>query len=995
MKSYLSQPCPHFYACLLIFLISNQLTFSQKKPNPEQKDSIPFVRFGDISTKFTKSSFKLEESSIISNVLKVVNHGELAIDFVVDLTFPNKWTRIDDIDKVYRVQPKDTMIVPIIISPSKKISGNTEIVINAFVINKDGQQIGNNFFTLNTVKKVAWGIGLENNTTFYFKNDENERQFHFSIENNGNYNQDIFFNFTIPRKDLIIADSLSQPIKDLSQTFTLKANEQKEFSYRAIATVFNERNKKRISINNFSPVNNRQRITRVLFINSSEPTKVQNNSSKRRTKVNFVKLPNEVEVNRFGYDHLPMIVDLNAQNILDNRTFLSLNLQGFKQLDENSNLVYFTQLNYSNSFFTNNVFKNAPWYVGYFDQKKTIEIGQVNGEMIGASSIGKGFKTTYRFNEKHLVGAFYTSSNGLFNDNNSIISYGSWYRMKYDENIRLNAAIGRNSNNFVNRKSTIISVQPSVRFLDIHNLSLLGGYNRSKFENNGNEISNNGFLVGANYGTSLLKKKLISYFSFRFNDRNFSNGTNERMFFNQRLSYDISKDWESIFLGNYQKISVYSNSTNLFQYSQENFFTNVTFSKKTQSGSYQPGIFYEYRDFPNNSFVIRGLSFRYALFNMDENLLSSVFLRAGYAKPKNQIDPKEYFSFEANSLLRYRTWNLTARYNLGTFSSISSQQNQSAYTTPQSIRLSLQNQYLFKDRHFTLESNLIYSFNNIFKNHTFSLFPQLFYFTDSGWRFGISTNYIYTTSDFSSIFDINNPNNPNQISSGPSVNSNFNLNFNLRKEFGIPLPFTEKIAASTKLISFLDVNGNGIKEKDETSLQNIVIKLNKNEVITNFDGEASMKNLKFDTYRLEVLSLEELNGWFPNVKDSIPINTDGITYIPFVRGIKVYGDVIIDRQKIAVSDEKPLDLSRIKISATNDGKVYNALTNSKGQFEFYLPFGQYTITMDEGILGDRFMITRNNLSVKLRNNQDAAYLSFYIVEKRRKVIFKDFTKQKN
>ena len=289
MKSYLSQPCPHFYACLLIFLISNQLTFSQKKPNPEQKDSIPFVRFGDISTKFTKSSFKLEESSIISNVLKVVNHGELAIDFVVDLTFPNKWTRIDDIDKVYRVQPKDTMIVPIIISPSKKISGNTEIVINAFVINKDGQQIGNNFFTLNTVKKVAWGIGLENNTTFYFKNDENERQFHFSIENNGNYNQDVFFNFTIPRKDLIIADSLSQPIKDLSQTFTLKANEQKEFSYRAIATVFNERNKKRISINNFSPVNNRQRITRVLFINSSEPTKVQNNSSKRRTKVNFLK----------------------------------------------------------------------------------------------------------------------------------------------------------------------------------------------------------------------------------------------------------------------------------------------------------------------------------------------------------------------------------------------------------------------------------------------------------------------------------------------------------------------------------------------------------------------------------------------------------------------------------------------------------------------------------------------------------------------------------
>ena len=75
-------------------------------------------------------------------------------------------------------------------------------------------------------------------------------------------------------------------------------------------------------------------------------------------------------------------------------------------------------------------------------------------------------------------------------------------------------------------------------------------------------------------------------------------------------------------------------------------------------------------------------------------------------------------------------------------------------------------------------------------------------------------------------------------------------------------------------------------------------------------------------------------------------------------------------------------------------KVYNTLTNSDGRFEFYLPFGQYTITMDEGILGERFQISRNNLPVTLRNKQDGAYVSFYVVEKRRKVIFKDFTKKK-
>ena len=108
-------------------------------------------------------------------------------------------------------------------------------------------------------------------------------------------------------------------------------------------------------------------------------------------------------------------------------------------------------------------------------------------------------------------------------------------------------------------------------------------------------------------------------------------------------------------------------------------------------------------------------------------------------------------------------------------------------------------------------------FNNVFKNHSVGLFPQAFYFSNSGWRFGLSANYIFTTSDFSSVFDASDINaNPNQQAIGPTTNSNLNLNFSLRKEFGIPIPFAKQSAATTTFISFLDINGNGIKEKDET-----------------------------------------------------------------------------------------------------------------------------------------------------------------------------------
>lgn len=980
---------------VLAFLVVSKKGVSQNNTTSKNLDTIPFIRYGQVSTKFSKPTEELKKGQIISNVLKVINHADIPLNFSVDAIFPGGWKRIGSKNKIHIAKPKDTVFVPIIILPTKLVNGNTEIIVNTFIIDEDGQQIGNNFFTLTTTKKVAWSIDIKNNTNFYFKNDENTKDFNFSINNNGNYNQDIFVSYTIPRKDLILTDTLLKPLIEPNKTFTLLPGEKKEIKHKAIASSLNKRNENRISINNFLPLTNTQRITRTLIVNTSEP-KIRKTDLQRKTKINFIKLPNEIEANSFGYPNLPLIVDLTAQNILDNRSFLSLNLQGFKQLNSEASLVYFTQLNYSNSFFTNNVFKNAPWYVGYFDDKKSIEIGQVNGDLIGASSSGKGIKIGYQFNEKHSAGGFYVNSNGFFSFENSIISYGGWYKFKYNESIRLRASAGRSSNNFTERVNNSIILQPSVNFLNSHSISFISGFNNLQFKVNDISQSTNGYLIGTNYSSTAFKKKLRSNINVRYNDKYFSNGSSERINISQRFNYQLSKDWIAIATNNYQKSNIFNRNTDTFLYTQENFFSNVSFSKKTLKGAYQPGAFFEYRNFPNNSFILRGLNFRYSLYNFEKNLLTSIFTRAGYAKPKDIIDSEEYFSLEMSGLFRYQTWSLTGRYNLGTFSSISSQQNQNNFSTPQSLRLSIQNQYLFPSKQFVLESNLIYSYNNIFKNHSLGIFPQLFYFSDSGWRFGLSANYMFTSSDFSSVYDTTDiGQNQNQASIGPTVNSNLNLNFSLRKEFGVPIPFTNKTAASAKFVSFLDINGNNIKDKDEVSIQNIVVKLNKHEVITNFEGEASIKNLQQGNYKLEILPLEELNGWFANTKDSIFINEDGINYIPFVRGIKVYGDIIIDRQKIAVTDDKKLDLSRIKISAIKGDKIYNTLTNKNGRFEFYLPFGSYTVTMDEVILNDRFRVTRNNLPVKLRNEQDGVYVSFYIIEKRRKVIFKDFTKKKN
>jgi len=958
-------------------------------------DTMPYIRTGNLLTKFVKSQIDLKQGQIVSNVLKVVNIGRTPITFSADLLIPAAWTRIDDPEKKYIAKQNDTIIVPIIISPTKLVNGNTEIIINSFLIGSEQQQLANNYFSLKTKKEVSWKIELNDRQNVYLKNDEKDKRFKFRINNTGNYKQDLFINYSVPKKDLYLSDTLGNIIKKPNLTFSLEAGEKKNFDYLVTFKDMNKRNFRRISYSNYSPNKIKDKETHNLIINTSEP-RLDKNSSKKRTKVSFVKLPNEVRDNLYGYPYLPITVLLNAQNILNERSFLTLSLRGFKQLNKNANIMYSTDFSYSNSYYTKNILNDAPWYIGYFDEKKTLEVGQIGNNLIGISSSGYGVKGSYKINDSNEVGAFYVNSNGFIASNSSI-SFGAWHNYVLNENVKLKSQFGRNINSISNRTINVLSFQPLIRVGKKHSISITSSFTNKKMDNEPTYFNPNGLLIGVSYNTKFLNKRLGANFSARYNNRDFGFGNFDRLFFNQRTTYKLSDKWNTFLSSNYQQSSNYNPFTGDVNYSQKSFFNNLIFNTRSKVGSYQPGLFYEYREFPNSIIHNRGLTFRFSSYNYEKQFLNSFYLKAGYTKPTlNNIQNRDYFNFELSSLTRFRTWNFNARYNLGAFSSLTSQQALNDFITPQSLRISAQNQYLFPNRKLIVESNAVYSFNNVFNNHTLGIYPTLYFFNKTGWRFGMSANYTFTTSDYSSVYDpIDNQSGDQFNGLSQTTNTSFNLNFSLKKDFGIPIPFVDKTAATAKFIAFLDVNGNGTLDNDETTLENVVIIVNKKEVLTNFNGEAVIKNVLKGEYDLNAFSLEDLNGWFPNTNKTIFIENDDIKYIPFVRGVKVYGDVVLDRQKIAVADDNPVDLSRIKISATIGDKIYSSLTNNSGRFEFYLPFGDYVITMDEAILNERLQITRNNIPLKLKNGQDGVYVSFYIIEKRRKVIFTDFTKKKN
>jgi len=94
-------------------------------------------------------------------------------------------------------------------------------------------------------------------------------------------------------------------------------------------------------------------------------------------------------------------------------------------------------------------------------------------------------------------------------------------------------------------------------------------------------------------------------------------------------------------------------------------------------------------------------------------------------------------------------------------------------------------------------------------------------------------------------------------------------------------------------------------------------------------------------------------------------------------------------ENIGPLEGKKPDISGIKISATN-GHTFSTLTSSDGSFEFYLPFGEYIISLNENILNGRYYIMKNNYKVNLEGEIENMYITFNIYEKKRKIRVKKF-----
>lgn len=948
----------------------------------------------DIDVSFTVKEVQINKGQIISNVLKIINNSDDSIAIKIKLNFPPTWKTLFNSDKLYSLNSKDSIFIPVRIIPDMFMKGNTKYYINAFLENESGKQLTNDYFFAFTEIINRWEMSVLPSNRIYFRNNESDTKFSLNLFNSGNEQQDIFLTMSIPQSNIVLMDTNERVLKENKYDVTLKSLTDTTFDFK-LRYIEGERNFKNIDIENYNPSIFDEEKRFSIFFNSAEPRRFGTNRITRNEKVDFVKLSNTKKVNPYGSNVLPLTAYFRVSNLLDDIIFSSLHLRGSKYFSNGGNLIYNASLYFSsqeNFYNRENFLRDIPYYIGYFDKKKSLQLGYVNGGTIGMQSSGKGIKGEITVAPAHKVGAFYIKSPYFFS-NSRIETYGLHHKLNL-ENFSHTFRFARSHHHIAKMKTNIISYEPKFRIARKHHLSVtLAGSDRYHYLNQDSTYTKQGYLAGLGYTSYFVNNKWKFNIRGTYTSKGFGAYGFERLFLNHRSRIKLKKDFEIGLINNYNQYKYDENHYNYIPGYNENyfFFNSLNFYSTKYFPSIKPGIFYDIKKQWGTDFHVRGLNLSYNKYDITKNLQFSLITTLGLSKVMNISDSKNNFIYKLNTMIRYHNLSMNGFYIYGPLSPSMVYTKNQNNIMPQNLRISFMHQFVFPGKHLVLQSMVSYMYTNVYNHHSFNFNPELFYFTNSGWRFSINPSYtVYTSKLRATQVDLPSYITGTEFEFERHTNDNFLVSVGIRKDFGIPIPTTFKFYSDIDFVAFYDMNGNNIQDDNEPGIENVVIKTGNLDVITNSFGNSTLLNAEPGYYKYDILPLTDLKGWFPAVDDSLLIFDDATIYIPFVKGVKIFGSVSIEREIIEPGDEKPFDLSGIKITALNH-KAYHTLTSSDGSFSFYLPFGEYIISLDETIMNGRYFIIKNNYELDLNEDIENMFITFHILEKKRKISVKKFS----
>jgi len=935
----------------------------------------PVINSNNLQFSFKKTLVEFSKGEMISNVLAIYNNKNIEIKFYADISIPTKWSALTQKNKLYTLAPGDSTFIPIHILPKINLRGSSRFLFTVYLYNENDEPYGFTFFYGETKKNISWQLSTNENK-IYLLNKQTTAPFNITLGNSGSYDQDIHLTLFNVSKSVSLLDSTGQ--FEAKQPITLNLKSQKDTTfYYTFSKHVEPRNYRLVDIEGYNPYSLGEEKKYTVTANSTSPNPSDYNKFRAGAKIDFVQLSDLWTVNQYGNDVIPLLVDLNAFNILGAQPMLNLTLQGQTFLHDSSTIVYNSQLTYSSNYFTTNPYQNAMLYLGYFHSKFNVQYGNITGGVMGTYQNGRGIKAEYYINKNQRIGGFFTNSPRLFSKNPDYTTFGLTHNYQ-NSILRINSQFGHSISNVQHKFTDVLNVNASTNFIKNHTFGIRAGVSRNVKQDS--LIVKYGWMGGVYYNGQYLHQKMNSNLSAMYISPTFGIYSYEQLTVNAGNQYHLNKKWNIFLNNNYYRYFELSST-----FYKPNFQLNnqLNFNRvNSKAGNFTPFTFYNFSRIQDFRVQSRGLGLNLGKYNLNENYRYFINILSGYNRAIDTLS-KDYFFLQFAGFVQIRTVSFSTRYQLGNRGISKTYFLYNSAKNPQSITLSLRHQYVFPRPAFVMQNAVSYSYSTL-SGKSINFNPEFYCFTKGGWRFRIFAEINFSLSANSDIRETYYMYSGNGEVSQPQWNKGFYLGVGIRKEFGIPIPKTKNKYCTINFVVFYDINGDGKRNHNEALLENIVIKTDAWEIITNKDGEATLKNVPVGAYPFNVFSIPDLKGWFPHINDTITFSKSEKVYIPFARGVKVTGKVFLDKDKISADADKQMDLSRIKISAIN-ARTFTTLTRFDGTFEFYIPIGSYILTMDEKVLGERYQLLQNNFELKIDDKFDNLFIPFYIIEKRRKV----------
>jgi hypothetical protein len=989
-----------------------------------------------LSCSFSRTEIQLIDEGTMTNVLMVKNNNGITREFYLEITLPTGWKSLNSSNKVYKLDPDDSLFIPVRIIPNKSLmKGSTKYNINVLVVGTDGRAHAICSFFAGKPKKTDWDMSVLPRSRIYFLNGQSRVPLSLYIANKGEEEQQLNLSWSYLGRGLKLkADSTD------NKTFLdIKLKEDKDTVLNFNADIARpDLNFSKVDIESYKPFDDIEARKYRIYFKAVEPFYRQEKGVKDLTpfgfqegkennyrppsgggsktanadliklnsSVDFIKLSNTALINNYGSGTIPVLWNSNLVNILGFQPMWGNNF--IVRFSPKKDVYVFSALSHFFTYYspTKATYQNLVGNIGISTPKLDINLGQGVGAGsrvggFGFGGIGSGISASYRPTKLFEVSSFYLQS-PFFSTNPNISTFGSSVAYKSKTN-RFKSSLGYTNSNFIRQLSRQQSIWSSLEFEIAPKHRLTGSLNfviAQDSLNTPSQSTKTAINWLASYSGLFFKDKLAQGFSAAsftllqpgggfIRNTFFSNNTNLRL---STFGINLTNTY------NLTSFGQGNNSSYILQIpSSLNFWI-----KNKYRFNFFPNLFHNYVTDSNFRLHQVGLATNWNKFDYAKNIRFAVNVRGGYNFYSDSINRAPIFNASVFTMFGYRTLSANIGYTYGPndFQSIRQVFN-NASLYPQFIFISVNKQHIFsKFKQFVFDFTFNYSWNNITYAHNLSFTPIIYFFTKNGWRFNVSFFYNLNARDpeLSRQFYTNQgigiplP----EVEPGMQYNNNFNLQFGLRKEFGILLPkkWRKNFYSNPTFIAFLDFNGNRIKDKDEVALENMVVQLNGHEAITDKEGKCQFLNVEQKRYFFNVIPLVDIDGWFSFRKDSIDITPSGVYYVPFTKGVKVEGTVLLDREKFTEDILGDLDLSKIRIFTTDtSGNTYSTLTDRKGNFSFYIPFGFYALSMDESVVSDRFIIAQNNIPLELEEGIESYYQAFFIIEKRRRVKKKKFNEK--